>query len=90
MALAIHNSYAYLFKQKKYKNLPLLVFYVLTFLLTGFRIFFNIFTFGNALNENIFVIFMMPLMKINLGINQCWTLNELAMRVNLSLKVSDQ
>ena len=90
MALAIHNTYAYLFKQGKYKNLPLLVFYVLTILLSGFRIFFCIFTFEYAIDENIFVILMMPTMKTNIGINQWWTLSELAMRVNLSLKISDQ
>ena len=89
-AMTIYNTYAFLYKQKKYKTVPLLIFYILTYLLTIFRIAFVILTLGNKLNEIIFLNFAMPLTKINMGFNQCWTLVELAIRVHLSLKLGRQ
>ena len=88
LAFAIHNTYAFLYKQGKYKTLPLLVFYILTYLLTIFRIFTSIFTIGSSFEKYIILNFGCPWLKLNMGINQCWMLIELAIGVHLSLKLS--
>ena len=70
--------------------MPILVFYGLTYMLTMFRICFTLLIYGNHINEYLILNFGMPLSKINMGLNQCWVLIELALRVNLSLKLSKQ
>mgnify|MGYP007082950636 CR=1 FL=1 len=88
MFLALHNIYAFLYKQGKYRTLPLLVFYVLTVVLTGLRLFYNLWFFRNLVVEYDFVMLGMPLVKINMGLNQCWMLIELNLRVRLSLRMA--
>ena len=88
LALAGYNSYAFLYKEEKYKTVHLLVFYILTFILTGLRIFYNIAFYANLVNEYVFSMLGMPIVKINMGLNQCWMLLELSMRVKLSIQLA--
>lgn len=80
LCLALYNCYAFLYTQKKYKTLPLLLFYTLTVLLTLARISYNVMQFGFYIDQYIVVV-MMPIIKVNMGVNQCWMLYELTLRV---------
>lgn len=66
------------------------MFYMLTFLLTGLRIFYNVWFYANIWNEYIFAMLGMPIVKVCMGLNQCWMLLELAIRVRLSIKLARQ
>ena len=88
LLLAIYNSYRYLYQQSKYKKLPLLLFYVLTILLTVVRIWYSIFFFGFIMYQYVIAV-IMPILYINMGLNQCWMLFELSLRVRRSLWISE-
>ena len=84
MVLTLYNCWAFLYKQQKYKTLPLLLFYVLTMLLTIGRIAYDIMQFG-YLFEQYVIPTMLPILKINMGLIQCWMLYELSLRVKQSM-----
>jgi hypothetical protein len=50
MALTVYNSYAFLYRQQKFKTVPLLLFYMLTILLTAGRFIYNVMQFGYLFN----------------------------------------
>ena len=86
LVLAVHNCYAFLYKQRKYKTLPLMLFYTLAIMLTLARLSYDILQFGQIINQWI-IYTLMPIIKINMGLNQCWMLYELSLRVSLSIKL---
>lgn len=88
MALTVHNCYAYLYRQRKFKVIPILVFYILTVVLTGLRLFYFLMFYGNLENQYVFAMLGLPLVKINMGLNQCWMLIELTLNVRNALKIS--
>ena len=88
MALTLHNCYAYLYLQRKFKVIPILVFYILTVILTGIRLFYFLMFYANLENQYVFAMLGMPIVKINMGLNQCWMLIELTLNVRNALKIS--
>ena len=83
MALIMHNFWVFIIKQGKYRTVkPLLVFYILIFLLTSSRIFFNVTFFAQQYNGWIFADEMDPLLNINMGLTMCCILSELALRIH--------
>lgn len=66
--MACYNIWAFIIKQKKYKTLPLLVFYVLVVLLTLMRIYFAVWALEEYPKNWIFAFELMPIIKVNLGL----------------------
>ena len=81
LGLAIYNTWAFLIKQKKYKILPLLIFYVLVILLSISRICYSFFFFREYFNYRIINFLLKPIILINLGLVQCWIIYELSLRI---------
>jgi hypothetical protein len=81
LAMVLYNSYVFVYRQGRYKILPLVLFYVLTFGLTCLRIYFAIWFFNERNYQNLLVPIMTPVIKIDMGLVQCWMLFELALRV---------
>lgn len=80
--MALHNSWAFLWRQGKYKTLPLLLFYLVAVTLTLARLYYSLFVFYEF-TDNFFAINqMMPVLKIELGLVQCWMMLELSLRIN--------
>lgn len=50
LSMAVHNIWAYLIKQGKYKTIPLLLFYILAVLLCILRIYYTIWYFSVWVN----------------------------------------
>ena len=90
LCLALWNSYYFLFNQRKYSTQPLLVFYVLTVLLTGLHLQYMLWFFGEIINQWVFALILMPVVKINMGLDQCWILYELSLRIQQSIRITRQ
>ena len=87
--LALYNSWAFLWKQKKYKTIPLLMFYIVVIALAIMRVYFSIWYFyGLYLDADFFGSLMKPVLNLTLGLIQCWILLELALRINLNIKLT--
>ena len=89
LAMTLNNMWKFLIKQKKYKTWPLLMFYILTICLAVARIYFSFFYFVILANNGIFGNLLHPVIKLNLGIIQCWILLELGLRVNLNIRLTE-
>ena len=87
LVLAFVNVYKFLYKGEKYKTLPLLLFYVLTVILTLMRLWSNLWFLGYILNQYLLEV-LCPILKINIGLNQCWMLLELSLRIRKSITIS--
>ena len=85
--LAFVNVYKFLYKDEKFKTLPLLLFYVLTVVLTLMRIWSNLWFLGYILHQYLLEV-LCPVLKINIGLNQCWMLLELSLRLRKSIAIS--
>lgn len=82
-SLAVYNSWAFLWKQKKYKTVPLLMFYIVVIALAILRVYFSIWYFYTLRGSTDFFDYLMkPVLNLNLGVIQCWILLELALRIN--------
>ena len=86
---AVHNIYAYLIKQKKYKTWVLSIFYALVVLISVVRMTYAIFFFYERKNQELIGYIIKPILKINLGIVQCWMLVELSLRIQQSIKFTN-
>ena len=89
-ALAVVNTWKFLIKQKKYQTWPLLVFYLLTMMLSLTEAVFNVFLFYAVRHQSAFLVNMRPIIKLELGIIQCWILFELALRITQDLNQTDR
>ena len=88
LCMSIYNSWAFLIKQGKYKTLPLLLFYILAILLSVDRIAYSILFFGIYLDHGIVLLSMKAFFYFNVGLVQCWSILELALRVRESIKLT--
>ena len=86
LGLSCHNVWAFLIRQKKYKTTPLLVFYILTIMITISHIWYTLFVLRAVTLNNIFDEFA-PFLKINLGLVQCWIFFELSLHIHKSIKI---
>lgn len=81
LAMASHNIWSFLIKQKKYKTSPLLVFYVIAVLLTICEIYIRIWLLNYYIHRTVVANELMPFLKVNMGLIHCWILIELALRI---------
>ena len=89
--LAIINFWQILIKQKLWKALPLLFFYIFTFLCIFFRICILISYGLESKPYLLHVLFtMQPISKIFAGLLQSWIIFELAVRIRASSNSDDQ
>ena len=86
---ALVNTWMFLIKQKKYTTWPLLAFYLLAMFLSLLEAYVNFSLFFVVCNRRTFAVEMRPIIKIAIGIVQCWMLFELALRINLEIKTTD-
>lgn len=87
LALTLINTWKFLIKQKRYKNRSLLMFYIYTVMLALMRIYFSFFFFYIFLEYELFGILVKPILKLDIGVIQCWVLIELALKVTLNIRV---
>ena len=85
LIFSCYNIQAFLIRQKKYKTTPLLIFYVLVILLTVAELLYTFFMLKLVMHDNIFV-FILPVIKIEIGLAQCWILFELSLQIQKSIK----
>ena len=82
LAMTGHNVWVFLIKQKRYKTTgPLVLFYFLAVLIGLLRFYFSLFYFAVLIEFNMIVILLEPILKIFLGVVQCWITVELAIRI---------
>ena len=62
-----------------------MVFYILTVILTLFRIYFSFFYFYDIHHVDILGVLFKPVLKINMGLAQCWILTELSLIISESI-----
>ena len=86
LTLAIYNTWKFLIKQRKYKTWFLLLFYVLTISLVLSRIYYTICFFWVIEEKELFGHLLKVIIKINLGVVQCWILFELGLRITLDIR----
>ena len=86
--MALYNSWAFLWKQKKYETVPLLMFYIVLILLATIRVYYSIFFFYGYKSYDYIGYLMKPILTINLGVTQCWILFELAVRIDQNIKLT--
>ena len=87
LAMTGHNVWVFLIKQKRYKTTgPLVLFYFLAVLIGLLRFYFSLFYFAVLIEFNMIVILLEPILKIFLGVVQCWITVELAIRIQYELK----
>ena len=87
LAMTGHNIWVFLIKQKRYKTTgPLVLFYFLAVLIGLLRFYFSLFYFAVLIDFNVIVILLEPILKIFLGVVQCWITVELAIRIQYELK----
>ena len=88
LALALTNTWKFLIKQKKYKNWPLLMFYLFTIVLAAMRIYSSYFMFHIIVEQSLFAILLTVNLKLSIGIIQCWVLIELALKVTQNIRLT--
>ena len=87
LAMTGHNVWVFLIKQKRYKTTgPLVLFYFLAVLIGLLRFYFSLFYFAVLIEFNMIVILLEPILKLFLGVVQCWITVELAIRIQYELK----
>ena len=62
------------------------MFYILTVILTLLHLQYMIWWFGEILNQWVFALVLMPVVKINMGFDQCWVMYELSLRVQENIQ----
>ena len=85
LALTLHNIWAFLIKQRKYRAVPLTMIYVLTVLLCCLRItllyfFVELYSSGTVASQTAFL-------KLAIGWVQIWMLIELSLKLRLIIKL---
>ena len=89
LSMTGHNVWVFLIKQKRYKTTgPLVLFYFLAVLIGCLRFYFSLFYFQVLIEFNIIVILLEPIVKLFLGVTQCWITVELATRIRYELKIT--
>ena len=83
LSLALTNTWRFLIKQRKYKSWPLLMFYMLTIWLAVMRIYMSFFYLYINTVHSLCGVLLSALLKLNIGVVQCWILVELALRETL-------
>ena len=86
---ALFNTWMFLIKQKKYTTWPLLAFYLIAMFLSLTEAYVNFCLFFVLQKRRSFALEMRPILKISIGIVQCWMLFELALRINLEIKTTE-
>ena len=86
LTLAVCNTWKFLIKQRKYKTWFLLLFYVLTISLVLERLYYTICFFWVIEEKELFGHLLKVIIKINLGVVQCWILFELGLRITLDIR----
>ena len=89
LIMALTNTWMFLIKQRKYKTWPLLMFYILTIWLAGMRLITSILYFRTIVEQDLFGFTLNPILKLNIGLVQCWMLFELGLQVTLSIKMTE-
>ena len=86
LVFVLSNLWNFIIKQGKYRNQPLLMFYILSIILIIFRFYFFIWYFCFTLNkDNTLPIIAPPLVKCMLGLEQTWIMIELSVKINMSV-----
>ena len=88
LVLVVLNIWIILIRQRRYKTLPLLAFYVYSFFAILFRLIYIIFEFSTYpliyyLNDQYLIA------KLNVGLMQCWMILEIALRVRRTYKANN-
>ena len=89
LAMALIITWKFLIKQRKYKTWPLFLFYILTIWLAAMRIYVSFFYFTIYQNYELLGDLLTPIIKLNLGVVQCWMLFELGLKVTLNIRLVD-
>ena len=80
LALAIYNSWQILYKQRRYKTLPLLFFYIYALITLVLRLIYSIFGWsaltGFQSVNNIYIVAWLCV-----GLMQTWVIFEIALRI---------
>ena len=63
--------------------------YVLIICIATMRIYFSLFYLFTNLVHDLFGWLLLPMLKINLGVVQCWILFELALRVTINIRQTE-
>ena len=87
--MALTNTWMFLIRQKKYKTRPLLMFYVLTIWLVAMRVYSSFFFLLLMIESDLFGDLLIPILKLNIGLVQCWILFELGLRVTLNIRQTE-
>ena len=88
--MSLTNTYMFLIKQGKYKTWPLLLFYVLTSWLAVMRVYWSFCFFINIVEQDLFGFLLLPMLKLNVGVIQCWILVELTLRDALYVRLTQK
>ena len=89
MALLIHNSYKILYLQKKVYVIPLTTYYILALLIVILRIYDAIWNFAADQHQEVMPFLMPQTLEFFVGINLCWVIVELSLRIRFSLKIDE-
>ena len=89
MALLIHNSYKILYLQKKVYVIPLTTYYILALLIVILRIYDAIWNFTADQHQEVMTFLMPQTLEFFVGINLCWVIVELSLRIRFSLKIDE-
>ena len=89
LIMALTNTWMFLIRQRKYKTRPLLMFYVLTIWLVAMRVYSSFFFLLLMIESDLFGDLLIPILKLNIGLVQCWILFELGLRVTLNIRQTE-
>ena len=79
--LAVINIWLILIKQGKWRTMPLLTFYIYSFLVITMRIFLLIVSGKDFYEFGFIITYQQPVAKIVVGVIQSWIIFELALRI---------
>ena len=88
LILSSINIWTILIRQKRYKTLPLLVFYIFTFFGIALRLVFVIIQHTHYYYLKNYVNDFYLAAKLSVGLIQCWMILEIALRVRKAFKIS--
>lgn len=84
LGMVTYNFFQFMLQQKKYKILPMVCFYVVTFGLVVLRLCWTFLYFRAEMSQRPYLFILPCTFKLALGLEQSWIIIELTIRFHLT------
>ena len=88
LSTVCYNGYAFMLRKRRLDNLSIIGFYLLIVLLTILRFYYCIWFQYEREAQHVTTLLLIPILKTNIGVVQCWMLVELSLYIEQSIRLT--